>query len=129
MKMAMLDIQEKNDVVVVAFKQVKILDEATIRQIGEEFKNLTMEAAANRKLLLNFQKVEFMSSSMIGQIIRLNKQCKNDKVKLKLCTISPNIMEVFNLMRLHKVLQIHADEEEALESFGPPRGGGWFGRG
>ena len=125
--MALLDIQEKNDVVVVNFKQVKILDEATIRQIGEEFKNLTIEAAADRKLLLNFERVEFMSSSMIGQIIRLNKQCRNDKVRLKLCGISPGIMEVFNLMRLHKVLEIHQDEEEALEAFGPTRKG-WFGR-
>ncbi|HID75939.1 MAG TPA: anti-sigma factor antagonist [Planctomycetaceae bacterium] len=125
--MALLDIQEKNDVVVVYFRQAKILDESTIRQIGEEFKNLTIEAAASRKLLLNFERVEFMSSSMVGQIIRLNKQCKQDKVRLKLCGISPSIMEVFNLMRLRKVLEIHDDEEEALEAFGSGRRG-WFGR-
>ena len=126
--MALLDIQDKDGVVVVTFKQVKILDETTIRQIGEEFKNLTIEAAADKKLLLNFERVEFMSSSMIGQIIRLNKQCKNDKVRLKLCSIKPSIMEVFNLMRLHKVLQIHAEEDEALEAFGGGKKG-WFGKG
>lgn len=125
--MSMLDIRDKNDVVVVSFRQVKILDEGTIREISEEFGKLTLEASADRKLLLNFQKVEFMSSSMIGLIIRLSKQCKNDKIQLRLCSISANIMEVFELMRLNKVLNLHKTESEALEAFGPTRRG-WFGR-
>jgi anti-anti-sigma factor len=124
--MALLHIYERDDVVVAAFKQAKILDETAIRQIGAEFKDLPMQAAADKKLLLNFEKVEFMSSSMIGQIIKLNKQCKQDKIRLKLCSIKPTIGEVFKLMNLHKILQIHADEEEALEAFGKVSGGGWF---
>lgn len=125
--MPLLEIQDKKDVVVVSFRQVKILDEGPIRQVGEEFGKLTLEAAADRKLLLNFEKVEFMASAMIGLIIRLSKQCKKDKVQLKLCSISPSIMEIFRLMSLNKVLDIHPDEPEALEAFGPPRRS-WFGR-
>jgi anti-sigma B factor antagonist len=119
--MAVIDIRDKGDVVVVTFQHARILDETVIRAIGEEFKNLTLAAAADRKLLLNFERVGFMSSSMIGQIMLLSRQCKNDKIKLKLCNISPNIMEIFTLMRLNKVLEIHKDEDEALEAFGPQR--------
>ncbi len=90
--MDLLTFRDKDDVVIVSFNQVKILDQTVIRQIGEEFKNLTLQAAAGRKLLLDFSRVEFMSSAMIGQIMRLHKQCKQDKTKLKLCHISPNIM-------------------------------------
>ncbi len=119
--MSVIDICDKGDVVVVTFQHARILDETIIRQIGEEFKNLTLAAAADRKLLLNFERVGFMSSSMIGQIMLLNRHCKNDKIKLKLCNISPNIMEIFTLMRLNKVLEIHKSEDEALEAFGPKR--------
>ena len=122
-----LNLQEKDDVVVVTFQDLRILDQAQITEIGEEFKNLTLQSAADHKLLLNFDRVQFMSSSMIGQILRLSKMCKKDKVKLKLCSICPNIMEVFNLMGLRKVLDIYDTEQDALEAFGPRRLG-WFRR-
>lgn len=125
--MAQLTISEANDVVVVTFAESKILDEGVIRQIGEEFKKLTTEAAAERKLLVRFDRVTFMSSAMLGQIMRLAKQCKADKVDLKLCDIAPSIMEVFTITRMDKMLSIHANEAEALKAFGPPRKS-WFGR-
>ena len=125
--MAMLEIRDREDVVVVSFTHAKILDERVIHQIGQEFGKLTTEAAADRKLLLNFANVEFMASAMLGQIIRLSKQCKQDKVRLKLCNISPNIMEVFVITNLTKILEIHKTEEEAIEAFGPPKRR-WLGK-
>lgn len=125
--MPSLNIAENGDVVVVSFNDSKILDESAIRQIGEEFKKLTTEAAAERKLLLKFSGVGFMSSAMIGQVMRLSKQCKADKVDLKLSDIAPGIMEVFKLTRLDKILSIYPNETEALKAFGPPRKS-WFGR-
>jgi len=125
--MAQLTIAESNDVVVVTFAESKILDESVIRQIGEEFKNLTTEAAAERKLLVRFDRVTFMSSSMLGQVMRLAKQCKADKIDLKLSDIAPSIMEVFKITRMDKLLSIYATEAEALKAFGPPRKS-WFGR-
>jgi anti-sigma B factor antagonist len=122
-----LKVADKLDVVVVSFSEAKILDEMTIRQIGEEFLKLTTEAAGDRKLLLNFDRVTFMSSAMIGHIMRLAQQAKDDKIKLKLCGIAPNIMEVFKLTKLDKVLEIYPTEAAALEAFGKPSKG-WFGR-
>jgi anti-sigma B factor antagonist len=122
-----LDIKDKDDVVVVTLLDVKILDTAAVAEIGEEFKNLTLQAAADKKLLLNFGRVQFMSSAMIGQIMKLYKMCKKDKVRLKLCAICPNIMEVFQVMGLKKVLDIYDTEEQALAAFGDRRLG-WFRR-
>ena len=116
-----LTIEDKEDVVVVSFQDMKILDQTQIDKIGREFKELTLQASADHKLLLNFDRVKFMSSSMIGQIMLLAKMCKKDKVTLKLCNICPNIMEVFKLMGLRKVLDIYKTEEDALKAFGPRR--------
>lgn len=123
--MEMIEIRDKDDVVVVSFATAKILDQVAIDQIREEFKDLTLQAASGRKLLLDFSRVQFMSSSMIGQIVQLHKQCKKDKVKLKLCSIAPDIKEVFKITGLTKLLEIHDDAAGALEAFGPPRRG-WF---
>ena len=116
--MTYLSIAEKHDVVVVSFNENRILDENTIRQIGQEFSKLTTAAAAGHKLLLKFDRVTFMSSAMLGQIMRLAKQAKADKIDLKLCEISALIMEVFKLTKLDKVLNIYKSETAALEAFG-----------
>jgi anti-anti-sigma factor len=125
--MPQINVADKDDVVVVTFNQAQILDEGTIRQIGAEFSDLTTQAAAERKLLLNFGGITFMSSAMLGQIMKLSKQAKADKVDLKLSDIAPNIMEVFRITNLNKVLSIYKTEAEALKAFGPPRRT-WFGR-
>jgi anti-anti-sigma factor len=119
--MAHLTIMDRDDVVMVTFNDVKLLDESVIRHIGGEFGDLTTQAAAERKLLLNFQRISFMSSAMIGQIVKLNKQCKADGIALKLCSIDPTIMEVFKITRLDKLLDIRKTEADALAAFGPPK--------
>jgi anti-anti-sigma factor len=125
--MAHLNIVERQDVVMITFNNVKILDESVIRQIGGEFENLTTEAAAERKLLLNFDRVTFMSSAMIGQIMKLYKQTKADGIALKLCSIDPTILEVFKITRLDKLLDIRKTEVDALAAFGPPKKS-WLGK-
>ncbi len=119
--MSHLNIVDRQDVVMVTFNNVKILDESVIRQIGSEFEKLTTEAAAERKLLLNFDRVTFMSSAMIGQIMKLYKKAKADGVAMKLCSIDPAILEVFKITRLDKLLDIRKTEPDAMAAFGPPR--------
>jgi len=114
---------ENGDVLVVYFNDNKILDETKIQQIHTELSEQLTKVPGG-KLLLNFDNVSFMSSAMIGKIILLNKKCKASDVKFKICSISDNVMEVFKLMRLNKVLDIQKDEEKAVASFDKK---GWFG--
>jgi len=122
--MSSLKSQEIEDVLVVYFTDAKILDEARIAQIGKELMDMAASAATNKKMVLNFQGVQFMSSAMIGKLVLLNKKAKTDNVTLKFCSISPNVLEVFKITRLNKVFEIYADEEKAVKSF---KKGGWFG--
>lgn len=121
--MTALNSEEKGDVLVVYFNDTKILDEAKIQQIGKELMEKVAQAAS-KKLLLNFQSVTFMSSAMIGKLILVNKKCKAEDIKLKMCNISENVMEVFKLMRLNKILDLQTSEEKALASYEKK---GWFG--
>lgn len=121
----MLKSRDVGEVVVVDLTEARVLDEDHIRRLGDELLNMAMAAAADRKLLVNFTQVRFMSSSMIGQVVRLNKRCKKDKIRLKLCSISGEIHEVFRITGLTKLLDIHDDEEAALAAFGKS---GWFRR-
>jgi len=120
---AALRSEENGDILVVYFNDTKILDEAKIQQIGKELMEM-VEKASSGKLIVCFQGVTFMSSAMIGKVILLNKKCKAAQLKLKLCDICDNVLEVFKLMRLNKILDIQPDVETSIASFEKK---GWFG--
>ena len=113
-----LDFKDRDDVVVANLKLGTILDQSLIERIGTELQAAALEAAGTRKLVLNFQQVQFMSSAMLGKLVLLQKKCKGDKIVLKFCGISPNVMEVFTITKLNKLFEIVKDETTAVGSFG-----------
>lgn len=115
--------EEGGGVHVVHFNDEKIIDDLKIQQIAKEL-NEQLDRAEKRRVLINFSRVKFMSSAMIGKLILLGKRCKNEQIELKLCSITPNIMEVFKIMKLNKVFDIQDDESKALKAFERK---GWFG--
>lgn len=116
-KYTYLDLKDAGEVLVVSFKQASILDQAVIDQIGQELGQAGLEASGNRKMLVDFQAVEYMSSAMLGKIVQLHKRCKADKIKLKFCGIAPNPLEVFKITRLDKLFEIHKDAPTALAAY------------
>jgi anti-sigma B factor antagonist len=117
-KYTYLELQDAGEVLVVSFNQASILDQMVIDQIGREFDQCELEASGNRKLLVNFQTVEYMSSAMLGKLIQLHKRCKADKIKLKLCGIAKNPFDVFKITKLDRLFEIHKDAPTALATFG-----------
>jgi anti-sigma B factor antagonist len=120
--MSSLEMREEENVLVVGFTKAKILDETTIEQIGKEL-NEAVQKAPDAKIVLNFNGVSFMSSAMIGKLVSFNNACKTSDVKLKLCAISDNVMEVFKITRLNKVFDIYKSEDKAIAAFEKR---GWF---
>jgi anti-anti-sigma factor len=112
-----VELKDIGEVLAVSFNQTSILDQRTIDEIGRELEQVELEASGNRKLLISFQGVEYMSSAMLGKLVQLHKRCKADKIKLKLCSIANNPLEVFKITRLDKLFEIHPDANAALATF------------
>ena len=89
-----------NDVAIVSFNDKKILDEASIQELGAELFGL-VEQQAGGGILLNFDNVEFLSSAALGKLITLDRKVKASKGKLKMCNIRPEIFEVFQITKLN----------------------------
>ncbi|MBX7168355.1 MAG: STAS domain-containing protein [Pirellulales bacterium] len=111
-----LDVSEVGDVAVVHFVDRKILDEQNIQDLGLELFQL-VETENRKKILLNFNTVDFLSSAALGKLITLDKKVKAHGGTLKLCNIRPEIYEVFAITKLNKMFDIREDEAEALEAF------------
>lgn len=112
-----IDLEDAGDVLVARFKQASILDQMVSDEIGCEFDQVELEASGNRKLLLDFQIVEYISSAMLGKLIQLHKCCKTHNIKLKLCSISRNTLDVFKITKLDKLFEFHEDAATALATF------------
>jgi anti-sigma B factor antagonist len=111
-----IGVTQKNDVAIVSFNDKKILDEASIQELGAELFGL-VEQQKMGDILLNFTNVEFLSSAALGKLITLDRKVKASKGRMKMCNIRPEIFEVFQITKLNKVFDIRKDETEAMTAF------------
>ena len=109
-------VEPRGEVTIVTFVDKRILDEANIQEIGDQLFEL-VEKHYKIKLLLTFETVEYLSSAALGKLITLNKKVKAENGKLKLCSIRPQILDVFKITKLNKLFEIHDSEEKALATF------------
>lgn len=110
--MTTLKTQVDGAILVIRFQDDSIIDETRIEAVGNELRKLANESD-QKKFVLSFEKVEFMSSAMIGKLVHFGNMCKDEDVALRLCDINPNIEKVFDLMRLDKLFEIDPDVETA----------------
>ena len=106
-----------DDVLILGFSDGKILDETAMRAVSDALLAAANESKKDDRILLSFQGVGFMSSSMIGKLVAFMKKCKSTGARLKLCSISPAIMEIFKITKLNKTFDICKDEKTAIEEF------------
>ncbi len=83
--------------------------------LHEMVKNLLEDG--NRKILFNLEKVDFIDSYGVGEILASHISTKNVGGQLKLAHISQKLSLVFQVTMLEKVFDIHGSEQEALQSF------------
>ena len=111
-----LEIEEVGDVTIATFVDKKILDESNIQVIGNQLFSL-VEEDGRKKIILDFSNVEYLSSAALGKLITMDKKVKAAKGKLRLCSIRPDIYEVFAITKLNKLFDMHENREKALEGF------------
>jgi len=110
-----ISVEYKENATVVAFTDEKILEETDVRALREAVTSV-VEQAPGIHLVLDFRHVKFLSSAVLGLLIRISKRVYEQNGKLRLCNIHPGIYEVFKITRLTSVFDICEDVESATES-------------
>ncbi|MFZ5775905.1 MAG: STAS domain-containing protein [Thermodesulfobacteriota bacterium] len=70
----------------------------------------------SRRIVLDFQRVEFIDSSGLGVLVSLLKTLGNDG-ELVLCNVPPKVMSLFELTRMTRIFRIFPSLDEALRGF------------
>jgi anti-anti-sigma factor len=113
-----LVISKVEGVAVVDFRDTAVLDGSAVESIGRQLYALVDERA-ERRLLLDLRRVQFLSSRMIGVLTELHKRSKAIKGKVVICGLRPNLHKVFRVMRLDKLLHFAPDAREAMHELAP----------
>jgi anti-anti-sigma factor len=105
---------------IVTFTDEKILEEKDVRELEQALASL-IEQAEGIKLVLDFSKVRFMSSAVLGLLIKVSKRVYQHNGRLALCAIGPRIYEIFKITRLTKIFDIYKDAEAAASRLAEPQ--------
>ncbi|MCS7034665.1 MAG: STAS domain-containing protein [Phycisphaerae bacterium] len=111
-------IQQVEKFTVVEFRQPSLMDPLVLEHIGASLYHL-VDAQDRRRIILDFEKVQYLSSQAIGIIVTMNKKLAAlPHSKLVLCGVGEKLMQLLKITRLDKVLTIRPTQKEALRILG-----------
>ena len=73
--------------------------------------------SGKRNILLNLEKVSYMDSAGIGELVACYKRAKEKEGTVKLLNPSGKVYDLLSLTKLEEVFDTFTDEKEALVSF------------
>lgn len=120
MTQADLVVQNIGGVVIANFSGTCILDETTIAALSKSLLDL-VDQQAQRKIMLDFSGIKFLSSAMLGVLIRLQKRATLIKGRVIIFGLRPELHKIFKITRLDKLFEFYDDERKALSSFDPTK--------
>ena len=107
-----LHVEESGDTIAVGFVDCKVLNEQSVEVIREDLYGLVTKVG-KRQLQLKFNDVEFVCSAFLGTLISLNRKLTDAGGKLIIVNASPNIVEVFELTGLTKLINIEQKKSKS----------------
>jgi len=110
-----ISVEYAENATIITFTDERILEEKDLQTLQESIISV-IEQAGRINLILDFCNVRFLSSAVLGLLIRISKKVYEREGQLKLCSINPKIYKIFKITRLTKIFDIYQDIESAVES-------------
>lgn len=95
-----------------------ISSESLVADNTKDFKReISPLLESNAKIVLDMSQLQFVDSSGIGAILSCMKHLSVSGGELKLCSVTKQVRSIFEMVRLHWVVDMFNTKEEALRSF------------
>ncbi len=106
-------IQEIGDYTIVEFYDSSLMDPTQLDPLGKRLYRL-IDEEDRRKIVLDFGRVQYISSQFIGILLAMNKKLSElPRSRLVLCNVGPRLAELLKITRLDKILTIKPTQSEA----------------
>jgi anti-sigma B factor antagonist len=108
-----LMVEKAGDVAVVT----PIVDELDAGNVAEFKREMAPLVEAESRVVLDLAGLRFVDSSGLGAFLSILRKLNAKRGDLKLCRVTDQVRTVLELVRLHRVLDVHATREAALSAF------------
>jgi anti-sigma B factor antagonist len=111
----MFDIADIGDVTVVRLR-ARELDETKIQKLTKEL-GVLVDEPQRQRFVVDLGAVSFLTSTGIGAMIALQKKLKAGDGVLKLCSLHPDIRNLFTITQVDRLFDIQENADAAVQSF------------
>ncbi len=108
-----ISVKTTNEVKILAFEGK--LDTGTSPDAQQQLIQL-IEAGGNR-FLVNFEKLDYISSAGLRVLLTAAKQLKGTDGELRICSLNEVVAEVFDISGFTTIFKVFGSESEALDGF------------
>jgi anti-anti-sigma factor len=99
------------------FTRHTVLETGASDALGGRLRTLVRDQGC-RKILLNFSRVESLTSAMLGQFVALHNEINAGGGQLAFCNVDPFLQQIFRICNVPPQIPVHPDEAAALRAFG-----------
>lgn len=86
-------------------------------QNSHDFKNwVTPDITGAPAVLLDLEGVKFIDSSGLGALLSIMRRINENGGTFQVCSVSPAIVILFELVRMHKILKTFKTRDEAIKA-------------
>lgn len=111
----MIIVEKSDKIDIVTFKGNKInalVSEEIRDQVSKIFDDV-----AGTKLIIDLNGVEFIDSSGFGCFLSIRKAANSNYGTLKFANAGTRIKELFHILHLHTIFEVHDELQECISSF------------
>jgi anti-sigma B factor antagonist len=97
----------------IALPTAKSLDASNV----QAFRNaIVPQLEQYDKVVLDLSNIEFIDSAGVGTLISCLRIVTERQGQLRLCGLNRAVQALFELMRMHRLFEVHPDRQSALRS-------------
>lgn len=93
---------------------IESLDAGNVRKLKEV---IAEQIGSSNRVVLDLSHLNFVDSSGLGVMLSCLRSVRERGGDLRLCSMTPTVRSLFELMRMHRVFNIYETKDEALHAF------------
>jgi len=98
--------------VVIHLLDRRLVEQEHVHRVDSEIQRAIRESK-EKAFVLDFDKVEFMSSAMLGAIITAHAMMRAREARLCVCNLTKDLQKMFKMMKLDTRIPVHKSLEKA----------------
>ena len=115
-KQEMLAFETRGPITLGTIESASVLDAVNVSEFGQSVLGF-VEKEREVHLLLDFSQVNYLSSAVLTELLRIKEAAETGGGALRLCGLNDDIRKVFTITNLDKVFVLYGATDDGLAKF------------